>query len=197
MWSESKSDTEVREWREIQGLGELLEDSTSGFTTASEFVMDNYGGKLLVMWKSSFDKQENKICFDWIFKCSFKRESVWCSKNLSLWRTSDGIDFKSNNNPYRRYFRCGYAVARKLANDNHTFKWVDEAHLDEIEALKSKTARLEEKLEAVTSERMNEFEKKLFERVEEALAESSSMTKKMVIVVVISCVVMVGFSKLY
>ncbi|CAA7037496.1 unnamed protein product [Microthlaspi erraticum] len=84
-----------------------------------------------------------------------------------------------------------------LANDNHTFKWVDEAHLDEIEALKSKTARLEEKLEAVTSERMNEFEKKLFERVEEALAESSSMTKKMVIVVVISCVVMVGFSKLY
>ncbi|CAA7057228.1 unnamed protein product [Microthlaspi erraticum] len=61
MWSESKSDTktEVREWREIQGLGELRE---KGLRTGSDFYMEYYnGGKLLVLWKLSGKEQENKI----------------------------------------------------------------------------------------------------------------------------------------
>ncbi|CAA7017797.1 unnamed protein product [Microthlaspi erraticum] len=106
---------------------------------------------------------------------------------------------KSNNNPYRRYYRCGYAVSNKLMNDNHTFKWVDEAHLDEIEGLKMRNARLEKKLEAVTIERM-EFERLVFEKVkmkiEEALVESSHTRKEMVIGAIVLCMVMVGFSKL-
>ncbi|KAL0677488.1 hypothetical protein Bca4012_005469 [Brassica carinata] len=96
----------------------------------------------------------------------------------------------------------------QLSNDNHTFKWVDEAYLDEIEALKMKNASLAAKLETVTMER-NEFErivfenvqmkleKEIFERVEEALVESSSTMKKMMVVVVVLCMVMVGFSKLF
>ncbi|KAL0665733.1 hypothetical protein Bca4012_028437 [Brassica carinata] len=115
---------------------------------------------------------------------------------------------KSSNNPAQRYYRCGYAVSKKLSNDNHTFKWVDEAYLDEIEALKMKNASLAAKLETVTMER-NEFErivfenvqmkleKDIFERVEEALVESSSTMKKMMVVVVVLCMVMVGFSKLF
>ncbi|CAA7023908.1 unnamed protein product [Microthlaspi erraticum] len=113
---------------------------------------------------------------------------------------------KSNNNPYRRYYRCGYAVARKLANDNHMFKWVDEAHLEEIEALKTKNVRLEEKLEAIAAERTEferivfenvqmKLEKEIFERVEETLIEASSTSKKMMIGVIALCMVMVGFSK--
>ncbi|XP_033139374.1 uncharacterized protein At4g04775-like [Brassica rapa] len=102
---------------------------------------------------------------------------------------------KSSNNLYRRYYRCGYAVSKK-------------AYLDEIEALKMKNASLAAKLETVTMER-NEFErivfenvqmkleKEIFERVEEALVESSSTMKKMMVVVVVLCMGMVGFSKLF
>ncbi|KAL0729166.1 hypothetical protein Bca4012_025259 [Brassica carinata] len=41
------------------------------------------------------------------------------------------------------------------------------------------------------------LEKEIFERVEEALVESSSTMKKMMVVVVVLCMVMVGFSKLF
>ncbi|WZZ44072.1 hypothetical protein YC2023_040331 [Brassica napus] len=101
-----------------------------------------------------------------------------------------------------RICHCG------LSNDNHTFKWVDEAYLDEIEALKMKNASLAAKLETVTMERKEferivfenvqmKLEKEIFERVEEALVESSSTMKKMMVVVVVLCMVMVGFSKLF
>uniref|UniRef100_A0A0D3DLL6 Uncharacterized protein n=1 Tax=Brassica oleracea var. oleracea TaxID=109376 RepID=A0A0D3DLL6_BRAOL len=30
----------------------------------------------------------------------------------------------SVNNPYRRYYRCGYAVVKKLEDDHHAFKWM-------------------------------------------------------------------------
>ncbi|CAA7024777.1 unnamed protein product [Microthlaspi erraticum] len=80
-----------------------------------------------------------------------------------------------------------------LMNDNHTFKWVDEAHLDEIEGLKMRNARLEKKLEAVTIERM-EFERLVFEKVkmkiEEALVESSHTTKEMMIGAIVLCMVL-------
>ncbi|CAA7021521.1 unnamed protein product [Microthlaspi erraticum] len=96
----------------------------------------------------------------------------------------------------------------KFLNHDHIFKWVDEAaHLDEIEAFKIENARLEEKLEAVTIERMEferivfekvqmKIEKEIFDRVEEALVESSSTTKEMMIGAIILCMMMIGFSKL-
>ncbi|KAF8114196.1 hypothetical protein N665_0040s0051 [Sinapis alba] len=43
---------------------------------------------------------------------------------------------KYNQNPYCRYYRCLYAAQRKLMDDNHVFKWVDEAFTDEIQYLK-------------------------------------------------------------
>ncbi|CAA7031769.1 unnamed protein product [Microthlaspi erraticum] len=113
---------------------------------------------------------------------------------------------KSDNNPYRRYYRCEYAVARKLANDSHIFKWVDEAHLNEIETLKTNIAKLEERIEEITTER-KEYERILFEKVkvklekevletmEKAKDESSSNMKKMMLLVVFGCMVIVGVSK--
>ncbi|XP_009124760.2 uncharacterized protein LOC103849780 [Brassica rapa] len=41
----------------------------------------------------------------------------------------------SDQNPYRRYLRCSFAVENKLHNDNHIFKWVDEALLNEVDTL--------------------------------------------------------------
>ncbi|KAL1193970.1 hypothetical protein V5N11_027827 [Cardamine amara subsp. amara] len=51
---------------------------------------------------------------------------------------------KSDPNPYRRYFRCAYVVSNKLMDDNHVFKWVDEALLNEVERLISEAKRLEQ-----------------------------------------------------
>uniref|UniRef100_A0A0D3AE64 GRF-type domain-containing protein n=1 Tax=Brassica oleracea var. oleracea TaxID=109376 RepID=A0A0D3AE64_BRAOL len=41
----------------------------------------------------------------------------------------------SDQNPYRRYLRCSFAAENKLQNDNHIFKWVDEALLNEVDTL--------------------------------------------------------------
>ncbi|KAF8088337.1 hypothetical protein N665_0545s0005 [Sinapis alba] len=40
---------------------------------------------------------------------------------------------KSTPNPYSRYYQCLYAAQRKVINDNHVFKWVDEAFTEEIQ----------------------------------------------------------------
>ncbi|KAF8044988.1 hypothetical protein N665_0460s0013 [Sinapis alba] len=65
---------------------------------------------------------------------------------------------KSTANPYRRYFRCAFAVERKLSNDNHTYKWVDEALLDEVEALSFRIGRLEQ---TILADRVEEEKKNL------------------------------------
>ncbi|KAF2588421.1 hypothetical protein F2Q70_00040482 [Brassica cretica] len=51
----------------------------------------------------------------------------WCGERIKE------VISKTNLNPYRRYYRCRYATQRK--NDNHIFKWVDEAFTDEIQQL--------------------------------------------------------------
>ncbi|RID52655.1 hypothetical protein BRARA_G00106 [Brassica rapa] len=51
---------------------------------------------------------------------------------------------KFNQNPYRMYYRCCYAAQRKLENDNHIFKWFDEAFTDEIRQLDYQVRMLEE-----------------------------------------------------
>ncbi|XP_010468564.1 PREDICTED: uncharacterized protein At4g04775-like [Camelina sativa] len=70
-----------------------------------------------------------------------------------------------------------------LVNDNHTFKWVDEALLDEVETLCVKIERVKEEMKELTIETLQdqkmkfekmqmEFEKELCERVEEVLLEA-------------------------
>ncbi|XP_013673756.1 uncharacterized protein At4g04775-like [Brassica napus] len=104
-------------------------------------------------------------------------KKCWCGFEI-LPKMSNSV-----NNPYRRYYRCGYAVAKKLENDDHAFKWVDEGLLDEIETLQRKLGRLEEMVteileeceldEKKTFERLKvKLEKEIFERVEAALVET-------------------------
>ncbi|CAG7865382.1 unnamed protein product [Brassica rapa] len=49
LWCDSE-DHEGREWREIKGLRRLRDDCRMGLRSASEFAVDDYGGKLMVMW---------------------------------------------------------------------------------------------------------------------------------------------------
>ncbi|KAF8108626.1 hypothetical protein N665_0106s0028 [Sinapis alba] len=93
---------------------------------------------------------------------------------------------KSTANPYRRYFRCAFAVERKLSNDNHTYKWVDEALLDEVEALSFRIGRLEQTILA----------DRICARVEDVVSEAKCEVKKMLVVVVLGCLIMVVLSKI-
>ncbi|KAL0730682.1 hypothetical protein Bca4012_026776 [Brassica carinata] len=54
---------------------------------------------------------------------------------------------KSGPNPYRRFYRCLYAASLRLENDDHVFKWVDEAFTDEIQQLHNQVRILEEEVQ--------------------------------------------------
>ncbi|XP_024014568.1 uncharacterized protein At4g04775-like [Eutrema salsugineum] len=112
----------------------------------------------------------------------------WCGEVI-IPRT-----LKSDANPYRRYYRCAFAVEKKLSNDNHIFKWVNEALLNEIDALTIRTEKLEQVVADITSRSMEaekkmfedlqmKLEKENFERVEEVIAEAKSEMKKMALLV--------------
>ncbi|XP_010436683.1 PREDICTED: uncharacterized protein At4g04775-like [Camelina sativa] len=106
-------------------------------------------------------------------------------------------------NPYRRYYRCGFVVSNKLRNDDHTFKWVDEALVNEIDTLTTKNVEFEKNLKDFRTERL-EFEKivyekmenEIFEKIEDALAEVKTSNKKMMVILVILCIIMIGCIKL-
>ncbi|XP_010474108.1 PREDICTED: uncharacterized protein At4g04775-like [Camelina sativa] len=97
-------------------------------------------------------------------------KTCWCGEQIVAKNT------KSEPNSCWRYFRCREAAGEKLANDNHTFKWVDEAQLDEVTTLGVQMDILKEEMkelsiEALQDQKMKfekmqmEFKKELLERV--------------------------------
>ncbi|KAL0816796.1 uncharacterized protein At4g04775-like [Brassica napus] len=104
---------------------------------------------------------------------------------------------KSDHNPYRRYFRCAHAAAKKLMNDNHVFKWIDEVLINEVESLQFKIARHEEQLiemaktETLLAEKVQmTVEKEIFDQVEQVLIEAKASMKKMMVLGLVGCVVL-------
>ncbi|XP_019094598.1 PREDICTED: uncharacterized protein At4g04775-like [Camelina sativa] len=102
-----------------------------------------------------------------------------------------------------RYYRCGFAASNKLRNDDHTFKWVDEALVNEIDTLTAKNIEFEKHLKDFKTERLEfekivdeKMEKEIFEKIEDALAEAKASNKKMMVIIVILCMLMIGCSKL-
>ncbi|KAL0732644.1 hypothetical protein Bca4012_008853 [Brassica carinata] len=75
----------------------------------------------------------------------------WCGKGIVTYVS------KTEENPYRRFFRCEIGlqvntihlicVLKQRKKENHVFKWVDEALLDEIERMAEHQARLDEEIE--------------------------------------------------
>lgn len=96
-------------------------------------------------------------------------------------------------------------------NDNHIFKWVDEALLDEVATLGTQIGQLKEEMKELKTETMNDikmvfermqmdYEKMLVERVEEVMFEAkagfNSRMNKMIIVLVLGCMIMFVLLKL-
>ncbi|XP_010451387.1 PREDICTED: uncharacterized protein At4g04775-like [Camelina sativa] len=120
----------------------------------------------------------------------------WCREAVVV------LISKSDPNLYRRYYRCSFAATNKLWNDEHTFKWVDEALLNEVDALATKNAGLEQQLKELRTERLEfekmvyeKMEKEVLEKVEDGLGEAKSWSKKMMSVILLVCMVMIGLSK--
>ncbi|KAF8049264.1 hypothetical protein N665_2261s0006 [Sinapis alba] len=67
----------------------------------------------------------------------------WCGKRIVTYVS------KTEENPYRRFFRCEIGLQRK--KENHLFKWVDEALFDEIERMDEHQTRIVEELEDLRS----------------------------------------------
>ncbi|CAA7052368.1 unnamed protein product [Microthlaspi erraticum] len=124
----------------------------------------------------------------------------WCGKHIME------LISKSTSNPYRRYYRCAFAVEQKLSNDPHIFKWVEEACLDEIETLVARTVALEEKLQRIGQGRQEfetrveaalvaKVEEELLGKVEKLVSASHSRMKQTMVVVCVGFAVIIGWSK--
>jgi len=79
--------------------------------------------------------------------------------------------------------------------------------LNEIETLAAKNGEFEQKLKELTIEKLEfekmvsekvemKIEKEVLEKVEEALSEAKASNKKLMIVMVLGCMIMIGFTKL-
>ncbi|XP_010495625.1 PREDICTED: uncharacterized protein At4g04775-like [Camelina sativa] len=60
----------------------------------------------------------------------------WCGQETITFTS------KTKENPYRRFYRC--SIALKRPNEEHLFKWVDEALVEEIQMVNRKLKRIEE-----------------------------------------------------
>ncbi|XP_023642517.1 uncharacterized protein At4g04775-like [Capsella rubella] len=115
----------------------------------------------------------------------------WCGEDIVAKNSH------SDANPCRRYVRCGYAYAKKLENDNHVFKWVDEALLDEVEKMKQHIGMVEKNVMVELEKKMvMEVEKELCEKVEDVKSLMQARMNKMLIGIVLGCMIMIGIVKL-
>ncbi|XP_010451490.1 PREDICTED: uncharacterized protein At4g04775-like [Camelina sativa] len=110
--------------------------------------------KLSTVSTGSSSSRARGIVFDVPKRC-------WCGEAVVAFIS------KSDLNPYRRYYRCSFATKNK---------WVDEALLNEVDALATKNARLEQQLKELRKERLEfeKIEKEVLEKVEDGLGEAKS-----------------------
>ncbi|KAF3559283.1 hypothetical protein F2Q69_00011794 [Brassica cretica] len=78
---------------------------------------------------------------------------------------------KTKENPGRRFYRCGVVFG-----ENHVFKWADDAHLEEIEAMAAKQSVMEQDLIKI-KEQLLEMKKDITEIVEVVAALSTKIRK--------------------
>ncbi|XP_018443523.1 uncharacterized protein At4g04775-like [Raphanus sativus] len=111
-------------------------------------------------------------------------KKCWCGESIIP------LMSKSTPNPYRKYFRCLYAATQRLENDEHIFKWIDEAILEDLESLESKNASIEQHVKEIAREILS-LEQEVLDRVEEVLAEEKTKMKKMMAVIFSGCAICV------
>ncbi|KAL0734562.1 hypothetical protein Bca4012_010772 [Brassica carinata] len=90
----------------------------------------------------------------------------WCGEGITTFGSSTA------ENRYRRFYRC--EIARNRKSENHLFKWIDEALLDEIRAVDAKHEGFARGLATVEHElthKMNEKVNLEIARVEHELTQ--------------------------
>ncbi|XP_056864035.1 uncharacterized protein At4g04775-like [Raphanus sativus] len=88
----------------------------------------------------------------------------WCGEGITNFGSSTA------ENRYRRFYRCQIAKDRK--SENHLFKWIDEALLDEIQTVDAKHERV--------AQGLKKFEERVIENVKSEIARiEDEMTEKL------------------
>ncbi|KAL1191950.1 hypothetical protein V5N11_032293 [Cardamine amara subsp. amara] len=89
----------------------------------------------------------------------------WCGKKLTTYCS------QTDDNLYRRFDRCEIAIQRKT--EEHLFKWIDEALLDETRMVDVKVMRLVDEIKELRNEMLTKFElqQKMMFTMEEMMKE--------------------------
>ncbi|CAA7059498.1 unnamed protein product [Microthlaspi erraticum] len=105
----------------------------------------------------------------------------WCGRNLVTYAA------QTKDNPFRRFYRCEVALQRKM--EEHLFKWIDEALLDEtrmverkhlslVEEVKEFRGKMVEKLELEERMILKMVEERMKEELEEVKAKVEAKIKE-------------------
>ncbi|KAJ0229263.1 hypothetical protein HA466_0215160 [Hirschfeldia incana] len=77
----------------------------------------------------------------------------WCGKGIVIFYS------RTDENPYRRFYRCEIGSQRK--KENHLFKWVDEALLDEIQRVEAEQGSIVAEIEDLKRSMKNTVEEEV------------------------------------
>ncbi|CAE5959684.1 unnamed protein product [Arabidopsis arenosa] len=89
----------------------------------------------------------------------------WCGEDIITFTS------KTKENPYRRFYRCAIAMKRK--NEDHLFKWVDKALLEEIRMVEEKCKLVVADVNALRMEVMctMKLQNENFKKMEDAMSK--------------------------
>ncbi|CAH8389880.1 unnamed protein product [Eruca vesicaria subsp. sativa] len=77
----------------------------------------------------------------------------WCGRGVVIFYS------RTDENPFRRFYRCEIGAQRK--KENHLFKWVDEALLDEIRRLDAQQLEITQEIEDLKKSLQSTVEKEV------------------------------------
>ncbi|XP_010489145.1 PREDICTED: uncharacterized protein At4g04775-like [Camelina sativa] len=109
----------------------------------------------------------------------------WCGQETITFTS------KTKENPYRIFYRC--SIALKRSNEEHLFKWVDEALVEEIQKVNGKLKRIEKDLSDLRinviqnldlqKEMLKKLEENMVKKIEDKMASSALKTIGIVVVI--------------
>ncbi|KAL1212740.1 hypothetical protein V5N11_021294 [Cardamine amara subsp. amara] len=73
----------------------------------------------------------------------------WCGRKITTYCS------QTDENPFRRFYRCEIAIQK---NEEHLFKWIDEALLDETRMVDAKLMKLVDEVKVLRNEILSSFE---------------------------------------
>ncbi|KAG2291137.1 hypothetical protein Bca4012_007092 [Brassica carinata] len=115
----------------------------------------SYSRNEITMTSSS----NSSACFPRIFNHGVPTR-CWCGEGITTFGSS------TTENKYRRFYRC------QIARDNHLFKWIDEALIDEIWMVDAKHERV--------AQEITKFEERVIEKVKsEIVRVEAEMSEKL------------------